>query len=293
MRLETISERIIMSPPLAPRLPHAAPRIMVFDSGLGGLTVEREIAAARPDAEIVYVADDAAFPYGALGDGALIERVLDIVGRMIASYRPDLCVIACNTASTLVLPALRQRHAIPFIGTVPAVKPACAASLSRMVSVLATPGTVRRDYTQALIAEHAGDCDVTLVGSPHLAGLAEAHLTGVAIDDREVLAEIAPCFIERDGRRTDTVVLACTHYPLLVEAFQRVAPWPVSFIDPAPAIARRVMHFVGAMPGRVVDGHRRAVFTAGRRLGPALHGALSRRAIDEAVVTPLPLAVRV
>ena len=153
-------------------------KALVFDSGLGGLTVLRELARARPDLVLVYAADDAAFPYGRLGDGELVDRVCKVMERLIAEVKPDLVVIACNTASTLVLPVLRARFAIPFVGTVPAIKPACERSKTKRVSVLATPGTVRRDYTQELIREFAGDCKVTLVGSERLASLAESALRG-------------------------------------------------------------------------------------------------------------------
>ena len=120
----------------------APPTILVFDSGLGGLTVLREIVASRPDAHYVYVADDAFFPYGAYGEAELVARVVPLVGKVIEAHRPDLVVIACNTASTIVLPHLRARYAEPFVGTVPAIKPACAASLTKRVSVLGTEGTV-------------------------------------------------------------------------------------------------------------------------------------------------------
>lgn len=223
-----------------------APTILVFDSGVGGLSVFREVARVRPDARFIYAADDAAFPYGALADDALVARVDHVVDRLIAAESPDLVVIACNTASTLALPALRARHAIPFVGTVPAIKPACIASRTRRVSVLATPGTVRRDYTAALVREFAAGCDVALVGSDRLAALAEAAIAGEAVDDAEIADEIAPCFVSAGGRRTDTVVLACTHYPLIVDRLARVAPWPVTFVDPAPAIARRVTQLIGA-----------------------------------------------
>src|SRR5271156_3623667 len=136
--------------------------ILVFDSGLGGLTVYREIAAARPHADFLYVADDAAFPYGALAEDALVARVLDLVGELIEEHQPNLIVIACNTASTIVLPALRKNFSLPFVGTVPAIKPACTSSTTRRVSVLGTEATVAREYTRALIRDYAKDCQVTL-----------------------------------------------------------------------------------------------------------------------------------
>src|SRR5580692_12763948 len=173
--------------------------ILVFDSGLGGLTVYREIAMARPDADFLYVADDAAFPYGALKETALVERVVGLMGDLIEAHRPDLAVIACNTASTIVLPDLRKKFTLPFVGTVPAIKPACTSSVTRRVSVLGTEATVKREYTRALIRDYAQDCEVTLVGSPTLASYAEAELDGAPAGDAKIRAETEPCF--RDGAK--------------------------------------------------------------------------------------------
>ena len=138
---------------------------------------------ARPDADFLYVADDAAFPYGALKEPALVERVVALMGDLIEPHRPDLIVIACNTASTIVLPDLRKKFTLPFVGTVPAIKPACAASVTRRVSVLGTEATVQREYTRALIRDYAQDCDVTLVGAKELAAYAEAELGGAPASD--------------------------------------------------------------------------------------------------------------
>jgi len=243
--------------------------ILVFDSGLGGLTVYREIAAVRPDADSVYVADDAAFPYGDLKEPALVTRVVDLIGELIAAHRPDLIVIACNTASTIVLPDLRKNFSLPFVGTVPAIKPACAASVTRRVSVLGTEATVRREYTRALIRDYAQDCEVTLVGAKQLAAYAEAELGGAPASDAAIRAEIAPCFRD-DGKRTDTIVLACTHYSLLLDRLQQLAPWPVNFLDPAPAIARRVVDLLGPAQAGTGAGSRQAIFTSGRAPAAAL-----------------------
>ena len=194
------------------------PTILVFDSGLGGLTVLSRTMQAHAGANIVYAADDAGFPYGRLREAELVARVLSVMERLVARFHPDLVVIACNTASTLVLPSLRARFAIPFVGTVPAIKPAAALTKSGLISVLATPGTVARDYTRGLIEHYAGGCEVTLVGSTRLAGLAEAVLKGEPVDDGAIAAEIAPCFVTRGSARTDVVTLSCTHYPLLLGA---------------------------------------------------------------------------
>jgi glutamate racemase len=250
--------------------------VLVFDSGLGGLTVYREIAKGVPGARFVYVADDAGFPYGNQPEAALIARILKVIGAAIAEHAPDLVVVACNTASTLALVELRARFSVQFVGTVPAIKPACAQSKSKRVAVLGTQATVSREYTRALIREFAGGCDVGLVGSSHLAGYAEAELAGTPAADDAIKAEIAGCFIDADARRTDTVVLACTHYPLLTDRFRAIAPWPVDWLDPAPAIARRVVDLIGARPRPPSPARPTIVFTSGHTPSPVLAAALAK-----------------
>jgi glutamate racemase len=266
-----------------------AQRVLVFDSGLGALTVLREVAKARPDAELALVADDAGFPYGRLDDNALVDRVIAVLDRYIALLDPSIVVIACNTASTLALPVLRERFKIPFVGTVPAIKPACAQSKTKRVSVLATPATVRRDYTHQLVDEFAHGCKVTLVGGEMLASFAEALLRGVAIDEEEIRREIAPCFVD-DGARTDTVVLACTHYPLILEKLTRLSPWPVEWLDPAPAIARRAAQLLGPADGSEA-GRANAYFTSGSMGSDALSKSLVGFGVEIASGEPVPLVV--
>lgn len=274
-----------------------APTILIFDSGVGGLTVYAEIKRARPDARLIYAADDAAFPYGALSEAQLCDRVVEVMDRLIARTAPDIAVIACNTASTIVLPALRQRFAMPFVGTVPAVKPAAVLSRSRVIAVLATPGTVKRDYTRDLIESYAGGCEVVLVGATQLASLAEARLRGESVADAAVAAEIAPCFVERersDGSiaRTDVIALSCTHYPFLRDRFEALAPWPVTFIDPAPAIARRVTQLIGAANVDAVDSEPGlALFTSGAAVTTDLRVALAERGLRDIAIESAPLTV--
>lgn len=254
------------------------PTILVFDSGLGGLTVFREIVKLRPGARYTYVADDAYFPYGQHTEDEIIARVVPLVGDLIAKHTPDLVVIACNTASTLVMTHLRQAYTVPFVGTVPAIKPACASSQTKRVSVLGTKGTVKREYTKKLIADFAQGCDVTLVGAENLASLAEAALRGERVSDEAIAAEIAPCFLNGqngDGARTDTVVLACTHYPLLIDQMVALAPWGVDWIDPAPAIARRVGDLLGSANGAGETHDARILFTSGQAPSPVLAKALA------------------
>ena len=249
----------------------------------------------RPDARFFYAADDAGFPYGRLGETQLIERVMAVMARLIDRIAPDVVVIACNTASTLVLPHLRAAYPkLPFVGTVPAVKPAAAQSRSRLISVLATPGTVARDYTHDLVRTYAAHCDVTLIGSRELASLAEAYMKGETVSDEQILREIAPCFVEADGKRTDCIALACTHYPLLLAEFERLAPWPVDWIDPAPAIARRVDHvlkedlgFAAPQPAALFS--HSAVFTGTELPQSALDRALRARHFEEILLDSMPL----
>ncbi|SEP04048.1 glutamate racemase [Methylobacterium sp. ap11] len=276
--------------PLAPFT--RSPVVLVFDSGLGGLTVLAEVRRARPDAKLVYAADDAAFPYGALPEDVVLSRVLAVMERLIALHAPDLVVIACNTMTTLVLPALRGRFAVPFVGTVPAIKPAATATRSGLVSVLATPGTVRREYTRDLIETYAGACAVTLVGATGLAALAEAELSGLPVADEDVLAEIAPCFVETPAGRTDVVVLGCTHYPLLLARYARIAPWPVTWIDPAPAVARRMVQLLGQPSRDEIPGPILATFTSGARLTPVLRAALGERGIADVALEAMPLVLQ-
>ena len=177
-----------------------------------------------------------------------------------------------------LFPPLRSAYPrLPFVGTVPAIKPAAAASRSRLISVLATRGTVARDYTHALVRDHAADCEVTLVGSPLLAVIAEQVMRDEAVDEAEIAREIAPCFVERGGRRTDQIVLACTHFPLIVDRIERLSPWPVGFVDPAPAIARRLDALVGAARSGAPPVHEgAAIFTSGEAPPPALQKTLRR-----------------
>jgi len=229
------------------------PRVLAFDSGFGGLTVFQPLVAARPDIDIVYLADDSAFPYGRLSDAALVARVGDVIGAAIHQFAPDLVLIACNTATTLALAPLRRAHpSLPFVGAVPAIKPAAAASRTRRISVLATLATVQRDYTRQLIADHAGDCEVDLIGAPNLAPQAERHIRGLPVDRDLVARDLLPAFVDVGGRRTDMIVLACTHFPLLLDVLSACAPWPVTFVDPGAAIAR---HANSLLPAPLAGAH--------------------------------------
>lgn len=236
--------------------------ILVYDSGIGGLSVLREARILMPEFRFVYVADGAAFPLGHWEEGALIDHLMGLFDRLVETHDPSMIVIACNTASTLILPHLRERFDIPVVGTVPAIKLAAEVTSSGQISVLATPGTVQRDYTRSLISEFASRVNVRLVGADRLAELAEHFMLTGDVDTAEVGREIEECFVDRLGARTDVVVLACTHYPFLTNVFRRLAPWPVDWLNPAEAIAR---HAQSLLPkgGEVTDVQDIARFTGG------------------------------
>jgi len=227
-------------------------RVLVFDSGLGGLSVYRAINHVMRPLDITYVADFKNFPYGDWDEEKLADHLLKFVGELIHGLSPEIVVIACNTASTLVLNDLRMAYPnMLFVGTVPAIKPAANATRSHMFSVLATPGTAKRTYTTELIDTFAHSSQVKVVATPNLAPLAEERMQGRAIDIEAVKAQIAPAFVEEGDQRTDTIVLGCTHYPLILKDLRAAAPWDVAWIDPAPAIAKRLYSL---LEGRIEGG---------------------------------------
>ncbi|MGV1896639.1 glutamate racemase [Agrobacterium vitis] len=240
--------------------------ILVFDSGIGGLTVLREARVLMPERGFIYIADDAGFPYGNWEEEPLKARIVSLCASLLAQYDPEAVIVACSTAFTLAGAALREAFpGMRFIGTVPAIKPAAERSRSGLISVLATPGTVKRAYTRDLIQSFASQCEVNLVGSQHLARLAEAYIRGESVEEAVLKAEIAPCFIEKQGAKTDIVVLACTHYPFLANVFRKLAPWPVDWLDPAEAIARQARRLVPVVDeGAHSDDYDFAVFTSGQ-----------------------------
>ena len=193
---------------------------------------------------------------------------------MSGEFEPDCIVLACNTASTIALSTLRENISIPIVGTVPAVKPAAALTKSGFVSVLATPATVAREYTRSLIKQFGAEARFTLVGAPSLASLAEAHASGAAVDEEAIAREIAPAFVDEGSNRTDVVVLGCTHYPLLIDKLDALAPWPVAWLDPSPAIGRRIANLLveaGHIAGvGAMQGHGEIRFTSGQPPSPAL-----------------------
>lgn len=219
--------------------------ILVFDSGVGGLSIVQALRERRPSLPLVYACDNAAFPYGQKSADWLKKRVLAVISSLIKEIQPCLIVLACNTASTLTLPELRQNLTLPVVGVVPAIKPAALITRSGQIGLLATCGTVSRPYTQKLIDTYADDCQVTQVGSNQLVELAETYLAGGEVADQDLLTILQPLLAEP---RLDTVILGCTHFPLLQTHLARVAKkagaasW--QWIDSGAAIARRVLYLL-------------------------------------------------
>lgn len=253
-----------------------APRIMVFDSGVGGLSVAREIQQRLPMIPLVYASDNAFFPYGTKGEAELIARVDLVISELLLRYPSDILVIACNTASTLTLPHLRNKLSLPIVGVVPAIKPAALMSKSRVIGLLATPATVARPYTHELIREYATNCQVISLGSSELVQIAEQKLRGEIID-MDAISRIAQELMRADqAEKMDVLVLACTHFPLLKDELAQHLPAQIKLIDSGAAIARRVEFLLtdaAEQPEGYLPEHL-AVFTkftsAAEQLAPAL-----------------------
>jgi glutamate racemase len=215
--------------------------ILFFDSGVGGLSVLAPTLKLLPNAPIVYAADSAGFPYGKRSEAEIASRVPALLGRLVERFHPRLAVIACNTASTIALEHVRSALDLPVVGTVPAIKPAAEISKTRVIGVLGTEATVRQPYVDNLGAKFAADCTLIRHGSPELVELAEAKLGGDTVDPGAVKAATQPMFDAANGQRIDTVVLACTHFPLLGEELQAAFPH-VRYVHGGEGIARRIAY---------------------------------------------------
>jgi glutamate racemase len=214
--------------------------ILVFDSGVGGLSVLAEIRALLPSAPIVYAADSAGFPYGTKSAAEIEARVPALLVRLVERYDPLLIVIACNTASTTALEAVRAALDLPIVGTVPAIKPAAALSKTRTIGVLGTDATIVQPYVDRLAEEFASDCTVIRHGSADLVELAEATLRCETTELRDYARALDGLLSQAGGQKIDTIVLACTHFPLVEKALAAAAPRPLVFVDGKEGIARRV-----------------------------------------------------
>jgi glutamate racemase len=252
--------------------------LLFFDSGVGGLSVLGPTLNLLPNAPIVYAADSAGFPYGKRSEAEIASRVPALLGRLVERFHPRLAVIACNTASTIALEHVRSALDLPVVGTVPAIKPAAETSKSRVIGVLGTEATVRQPYVDDLAAKFAADCTIIRHGSPDLVELAEAKLAGEEVSVDQVRAAARPMFDAPDGDRIDTVVLACTHFPLLEDELRAAFP-DVTYVDGGTGIARRIAYLTRGQPWPAAPSEGLMLFTSAARV-PSL-AALARFGIGE------------
>jgi glutamate racemase len=217
----------------------AAP-ILLFDSGVGGLSVLSALRRVLPAAPVIYAADNAGLPYGDKTEADIAARVSGLLGRMTERLHPRLVCIACNTASTIALAAVRDVLEVPIVGTVPAIKPAAAMTQTGVIGLLGTGATIRQGYVDRLEAQFAADKTLLRHAAPELVAAAETHLRGGAVDPA-VFARAAQALRSMPGgERIDTVVLACTHFPLIASQLAAAFGPGVRFVDGADGIARRI-----------------------------------------------------
>ena len=253
--------------------------ILFFDSGVGGLSVLEPTRVLLPTAPIVYAADSAGFPYGTKSEAEIASRVPALLGRLAERFQPRLVVIACNTACTIALEHVRAALDLPVVGTVPAIKPAAETTKSGVIGVLGTEATIRQPYVDDLAEHFASDCTVLRYGSAELVALTEAKLAGEKVSVEEVRSAAAPLFDQPQGADIDTVVLACTHFPLLREELEAAFPGQ-NWVDGGAGISRRIRYLTREQPWPEIYPGGIAVFTGGAPR-PTLLSALARYGLDE------------
>ncbi len=257
----------------------AVPTVLVFDSGVGSLSIGGEIHRRLPHLKLIYAMDSGGFPYGEWEEAALSAHICATITALVEQTRPDLLVVACNSASTTVLPALRSQLTLPVVGVVPAIKPAAALSHSRVIGLLATPGTVRRQYTAQLINDFAADCCVLSVGSSALAPAIERQFWE-GVDHPALYQTLAAEFAGHPrAREMDTLVLACTHFPLVATQLREYFPG-VDFVDSGEAIARRVESLLEpGLPANSPRGEQSVIVLGERELSTHFLEKLAARGI--------------
>lgn len=262
------------------------PRVLVFDSGVGSLSIGAEIHRLLPDLNLLYCMDRGGFPYGQWQEQPLAQHICGTILSQLERHPCDMVVVACNSASTTVLPALRSQLAIPVVGVVPAIKPAASQSKTGIIGLLATPGTIARPYTDQLIHDFAAHCQVIKVGDPALAGAVEA-LFWQGDDNKQAWRRAAQAFTDSAYfADMDTVVLACTHFPLVqkqLDAAMRALGKTVNWVDSGQAIARRVAQLLqqGNSPRQLgVQGRQEALLLGVEDASSRFATTLKARHID-------------
>jgi glutamate racemase len=257
--------------------------VLFFDSGVGGLSVLGATQKLLPNARYVYCADTAGFPYGTKSEAEIGARVPALLGRLVERFAPHVVVIACNTAATIALRGVRMVLDVPVVGTVPAIKPAALVSNTRTIGVLGTQATVRQPYVDALCAEFAADCAVLRLGSAELVNYAEDKMRGVHHTPAEYRAVLNGLFSQVGGAALDTIVLACTHFPLVRDELAIAAPHNINWVDSGDGIARRVQHWTKDVVWPDAPQAGTIVFTKQQENDAALTTALNKYGLSELV----------
>ncbi|WP_296679992.1 glutamate racemase [Novosphingobium sp.] len=257
----------------------AAAPVLLFDSGVGGLSVLAQVRKLLPNAPVIYAADNGGLPYGTKTEAEIAARVCGLLGRMSERFRPRLICIACNTASTIALAMVRDVLAVPVVGTVPAIKTAAETTGSGVIGLLGTAATIRQGYVDRLEADFAADKTLLRFAASELVGAAEAKLRGTPVDPAIVKRAVDGLRSQPRGALIDTVVLACTHFPLLADELLAGFESKVALIDGAQGIARRIAALTGGQTfnRRTPD---LALFTRSDESLAALEPALQEYGLD-------------
>lgn len=255
--------------------------VLVFDSGVGGLSVVAELRLCMPGLHINYAADDGFRPYGEKTEAQLKTRLPALLQTLVLMSNPDAVVLACNTASTTALAEIRRVVSVPVIGVVPAVKPAAKKSKTKTIAILGTPGTIAQKYVGKLISDFAKDCQVVLHGSTALVTSAEKKLMGRPVDPEVIRAELRPMF---DNESIDIVVLACTHFPLLIAELKQASPYPVNWIDSGSAVALRTRDMLRGINHRARPNYPQTAFLIGGRADPIRSKLFENYGFEKTVV---------
>lgn len=262
-------------------MPEKSSPILLFDSGVGGLTVYDALREVLPDAPVIYAADLAGLPYGEKTEAQVAARVAGLLGRMSERFRPRLVCIACNTASTIALGNVREVLEVPIVGTVPAIKPAAAMTQIGAIGLIGTQATIRQRYVDELEHQFAADKTLLRIAAPEFVGAAEAKLRGEPVD-MAVIERVADALRAMPGGdRIDTLVLACTHFPLLADELHMVFGADVRLVDGAAGIARRIAHLLDGQPMENT-GPNRFFVTGPINAASGLEAALSARGFGPA-----------
>jgi glutamate racemase len=243
--------------------------LLFFDSGVGGLSVLAPTRELLPTAPVVYAADNAGYPYGTKSESEIASRVPALLGRLVERFEPRLIVIACNTACTIALDQVRAALDLPVVGTVPAIKPAAEMTKTGAIGVLGTEATIRQAYVDDLAERFAGQCTVVRYGSPDLVEIAEAKLAGETVTAEDVRRATLPLFEQEGASNIDTVVLACTHFPLLRDELESAFPG-LNWVHGGAGIARRIRYLTHEQPWPAEYPGGIAVFTGRSPRAPLL-----------------------